>query len=76
MEDEAIDWTGCEWVEVVPGRMGGVPTVIASRVPPEVLVECFDDGDSVRLIGYTYTLPVRKVRGVLHFAGRLAEAAA
>ena len=76
MDDDAIDWTGCEWVEVVPGRMGGVPTVVDSRVTPQVLVDCFDDGDSVRLIGFTYSLPARKVRGVLRFAGRLDEAAA
>jgi uncharacterized protein (DUF433 family) len=72
MDEEAFDWTGCEWVERVEGRMSGVPTVIDSRVPPRVLVECFDDGMSVGSIAWNYSLPRAKVRGVLTFAGRLA----
>jgi uncharacterized protein (DUF433 family) len=43
-----MDWTGCEWIVQVPGRLSGAPVVLGSRVPPEVIVEhadgCFTVG--------------------------------
>jgi hypothetical protein len=35
-----MDWTGCEFVERVPGRMNGVPVVVGSRVTPECCRAC------------------------------------
>ena len=71
-----MDWTGCEWVERVPGRMGGVPVVVGSRVTPESVVENFDGGMTVGQIAWNYSLPRSKVQGILEFVHRLAQTAA
>jgi len=71
-----MDWTGCEWVEQVPGRMGGVPVVIGSRVTPEAVLTYFEDGFSVGQIAWNFSLSRAKVRGVLAFAGKSVQAAA
>ncbi len=63
-----MDWSGCEWVEQVPGRMGGVPVVIGSRVTPESVVEHADGGFSVGQIAWMFSLPRNKVRTILEFA--------
>jgi uncharacterized protein (DUF433 family) len=33
-----IDWTKCAAVETVPGRRGGQPVIVHSRVRPEELI--------------------------------------
>ena len=81
MKQYGIDWTGCKWVEQVPGRRDGVPVVAGSRVTPETIVENFDDGvSSVGQVAWMFSLPRAKVLGVLEFAdrsvaGRLTKAA-
>ncbi len=71
-----MDWTGCEWVERVPERMGGVPVVVGSRVQADSVTENFDGGVSVEEISEMFGLKENDVRAVLAFAGRLKEVAA
>lgn len=71
-----MDWTGCEFVERVPGRMSGVPVVIHSRVQADGVLENFDGGVSAEEIADLFDLEERSVRGVLEFAGRLKNVAA
>lgn len=71
-----MDWTGCEWVEEVPGRMSGVPVVIGSRVTPESVVEHADGGFSVGEIAWMFSLPRKKVREVIEFAAQRRRQAA
>lgn len=71
-----MDWSGCEFVEQVPGRMGGVPVVVGSRVTPESLVEHADGGFTVGQIAWMFSLPRAKVRKVLEFAGHCRSLAA
>ena len=63
-----MDWSGCEWVEQVPGRMGGVPVVVGSRVTPETVLEHADGGFTVGQIAWMFSLPRTKVRRVIEFA--------
>jgi uncharacterized protein (DUF433 family) len=42
-----VDWTGCELVECVPGKMSGAPVVVGTRVPPETFVEGIAGGMSL-----------------------------
>ena len=62
-----MDWSGCEFVERVTGRMGGVPTVIDSRVTPESVLENFEDGMTAEEISDEYSLDMKKVQGVLSY---------
>lgn len=71
-----MDWSGCEWVEQVPGRMGGVPVVVGSRVTPESIVQHADGGFSVGQIAWMFSLPWNKVLKILEFAVHCRDLAA
>ena len=45
-----MDWTGCELVEQVEGRCGGVPTVVGTRVFPETIVGDYELGSPLEEI--------------------------
>ena len=71
-----MDWTGCEFVERVEGRCGGVPTVVGTRVFPETFVESFEDGMSVEEMHEQFpSVSSEKIRGILDFALRKQSAA-
>ncbi len=63
-----MDWTGCEYVERVPGRLGGAPVVKDSRVRADTLVESYELGESLEEIAYNFSLDEAAVRAVLRFA--------
>jgi uncharacterized protein (DUF433 family) len=65
-----MDWSGCEFVEQVPARLGGAPVVKDSRVRADTLVECIDLGESVEEIAYNYDLRRADVLAVLEFAAK------
>jgi uncharacterized protein (DUF433 family) len=60
-----MDWLSCEWVEVVPGRLNGVPVIRGTRVTPETVVLNRELG--VDEIAAQFRLPVSAVEGVLSF---------
>jgi uncharacterized protein (DUF433 family) len=73
-KDETMDWTGCEWVESVPGRLDGTPVLLDTRMQADGVLENFDDGLSIEEICYHFFLDEDAVRGALRFAGRLTAA--
>jgi uncharacterized protein (DUF433 family) len=66
--EETMDWTGCKLVEVVPGKVSGVPILKHSRVPADAVVESYELGESVEDIAYSYSLKAEDIRKVLAFA--------
>ena len=71
-----MDWTGCELVERVEGRCGGRPTLIGSRIWPEIFLENAEDGMSVEEMHEQFSsISVEQIRGVLAFAQRRRSAA-
>ena len=34
-----MDWTGCELVEVIPGKVSGVPLVVGTRIQADIILE-------------------------------------
>jgi uncharacterized protein (DUF433 family) len=42
-----MDWSGCDLVEVVPGRVGGVPILKGSRVLADSIMQN-NEGGSLR----------------------------
>jgi uncharacterized protein (DUF433 family) len=48
-------------VKVVPGRVGGKPTLGDSRVPAELVAECLDAGETPEEIAYYYMVPLKAV---------------
>lgn len=65
-----MDWSGCEYVEVIPGKVSGVPLVRGSRVQADTVLESFELGESVDDIAYSFDLDTKDIEAVLAFAGK------
>ncbi len=65
-----MNWDKCEFVERVEGRCGGRPTLVGTRVWPEIFVEHADEyGMSVEeMHDHFPSASVEQIRGVLAFA--------
>lgn len=63
-----MDWSGCEYVEVVPGKVSGAPILRHSRVTAEAVWESYELGESVEDIAYSFDLDPDEIRGVLRYA--------
>jgi uncharacterized protein (DUF433 family) len=37
-----MDWSGCDLVEVVPGKVSGQPLVKGTRIPADFVVESYE----------------------------------
>ena len=42
--DNEIDWTACELIEQVPGKVWGRPVVRGTRILPDAIVNSHDLG--------------------------------
>ncbi len=42
-----MDWSGCELVEVIPGKVSGVPLVKGTRIPADFVIESFELARSI-----------------------------
>jgi len=49
-----MDWSGCELVEVVPGKHSGDPLIKGTRIPADAIVSNFETGSSVEEIAENY----------------------
>ena len=64
-----MDWSACEVVESVPGRMGGLPVLRHSRVTADSVFENYLLGESVDDILHQYQgLQREDVEQVIHYA--------
>jgi uncharacterized protein (DUF433 family) len=63
-----MDWSGCEAIEVVPGKLSGTPVLKHSRVTADAVLESYELGESVEDIAYSYSLDPEEIRKVLAFA--------
>jgi uncharacterized protein (DUF433 family) len=73
----ALDWSQCEAVESVPGKLGGAWVFRGTRIPVSVVFENMDDGLTISEIVALYEgLLLENVHAVLDFACRSLEAPA
>jgi len=64
-----MDWTACDQVEQVPGKMGGRPAIEGTRIEPATIVVDFELGSPVEEIHANFpTLPIETIRQILSFA--------
>ena len=70
MSQEPIDWSKCEDVESVPGRVSRAWVTKDSRVPAQAVVDNARAGFTAEQIVTEIFegLPLERVRGVLRFA--------
>ena len=59
---------GYKWLEVVPGRRGGRPTVKGTRITVDDIVEALANGWSVEEIAENYRIPIEAVYEALRYA--------
>jgi uncharacterized protein (DUF433 family) len=69
MKLRELDWTGCDLVETVPGKVSGRPVVKGTRILASTIIEDTVLGSSVEEIAQNYpSLPLDTIRGLIAFA--------
>jgi uncharacterized protein (DUF433 family) len=63
-----MDWTGCDLVEWVPGKVSGKPILKHSRVTADAVLESYILGETVDDIAESFDLNPDDIRSVLDFA--------
>jgi len=67
--DSDIDWTACELVEQVPGKVSGRPVVRGTRILPEAIVNSYELGESVEDLHEGFpSLSVAQIEQLIDFA--------
>jgi uncharacterized protein (DUF433 family) len=68
-EDSEIDWTQCELIEQVPGKVSGRPVVRGTRIMPDAIVESYDLGETVEELHEGFpSLSVSQIKRLIEFA--------
>jgi uncharacterized protein (DUF433 family) len=64
-----MDWTGCNIVETVPGKVSGAVLVRGTRIPADVIVSNFEAGSPLEEIHENYpSLSLATIQTLLSFA--------
>jgi uncharacterized protein (DUF433 family) len=64
-----IDWTQCELIEQVPGKVSGRPIVRGTRILPDAILNSFDAGEPLDLIRENYPgLSIAQIQRLIEFA--------
>ena len=62
-----IDWSGCDEVEVVPGKLSGMPILKNTRFPADSILDHFVNGHIVEEILDWFKLDEKQVRIVFYY---------
>ena len=64
-----IDWTACELVEQIPGKVSGRPIVRGTRTLPDAIVGSYDLGESIEELHEGFpALSVAQIKRLIEFA--------
>jgi uncharacterized protein (DUF433 family) len=64
-----MDWTGCELVEMIPGKVSGVPLVVGTRIPADVIFDYVDSGSPLEEVVADFpSLSMETVQSIAAFA--------
>jgi uncharacterized protein (DUF433 family) len=64
-----IDWTACELIEQIPGKVSGRPIVRGTRILPDAIVDSYDLGESIDELPEGFpALSVAQIRRLIEFA--------
>jgi uncharacterized protein (DUF433 family) len=64
-----IDWTQCELIEQIPGKVSGRPIVRGTRIMPEGIVNSYDMGESIEAIQEDWpSLSLAQIKRLIEFA--------
>jgi uncharacterized protein (DUF433 family) len=64
-----IDWTACELIEQIPGKVSGRPIVRGTRIMPDGIVNSYDMGESIEDIHEDWpSLSTAQIKRLIEFA--------
>lgn len=66
----ALDWSQCDAVERIPGKVGGAWLFKGSRTPVSVVFNNLEDGMTIDEIIEQFPVSREEIRAVLEFAAR------
>jgi uncharacterized protein (DUF433 family) len=64
---DTIDWSGCDEVEQVEGKKGGVPILKHTRMQADLVLDNYQAGLSAEEIAEVYLLDARQVKAVIDY---------
>lgn len=64
-----IDWSACELIERVPGKVSGRPVVRGTRILPDAIVGSYDLGERIDELREGFpALSVAQIKRLIEFA--------
>lgn len=75
MTKQSVDWSGCELVEVVLGKVSGAPILKGTRLPAQTIVDNHDYGMTSAEIVEQFGVTEDQVRQILDYARKRARRA-
>ena len=67
--DSDIDWTLCELIERIPGKVSGRPIVRGTRILPDAIVDSYDLGETIDELREGFpSLSVSQIERLIEFA--------
>ncbi|AXC12039.1 hypothetical protein ACPOL_2726 [Acidisarcina polymorpha] len=67
-ESTVMDWTDYPLVEVVPGKVSGVPLLKGTRLPADTILENYEGGSPVEEIAEDFDVSETTIREILSYA--------
>ena len=68
-ENSDIDWTQCELIEKVPGKVSGRPVVRGTRIMPDAIVDSYELGETIEELHDGFpSLSVSQIKRLIEFA--------
>ena len=65
----SIDWTACELIEQIPGKVSGLPIVRGTRIMPDGIVNSYEMGESIEEIHKDWpSLSIAQIKRLIEFA--------
>lgn len=67
--DTTIDWTACELIERIPGKVSGRPIVRGTRILPDAIINSYDLGETVEDLHEGFpALSINQIQRLIEFA--------
>lgn len=64
-----IDWTTCELIEQIPGKVSGRPIVRGTRILPDAILDSYDLGESIDDLHEGFpALSIEQIKRLIEFA--------
>jgi len=64
-----MDWSGCNLVEVIPGKVSGVPLIKGTRIPADAILGNYEAGSPIEEIAENYpSTSMDTIKALIAFA--------